>query len=223
MSISEWKTQTSRDLFFLFLAHPEGLTKEEVGEIMWQDISPSELKLRFKNAIYRMRHAVGSEAVHFQDNYYLFNRSIDYEYDVQNFINLSNLAKEERNLEKRIETYKTAISIYQGPYLADMDYQWVMPDRQKFHEMIVNNLLDLAHLLFNDQQSEESLIYCRKALQEEPCNENIHRLIMDIYSSIGNKSAVSRQFHYCQKILKDEISAQPSEETISLYKALIER
>ena len=87
LSISDWKTQMSRDLFFLFLAHPEGLTKEEVGEIMWQDLSPAELKLRFKNAIYRMRHAIGSEVVHFQDNYYQFNRSIDYEYDVQNFLN----------------------------------------------------------------------------------------------------------------------------------------
>ena len=199
VSISDWKTQTSRDLFFLFLAHPEGLTKEEVGEIMWQDISPSELKLRFKNAIYRMRHAIGSEAVHFQDNYYMFNRSIDYEYDVQNFINFSNLARDERNLEKRIEAYKTAISFYQGPYLTDMDYLWVMPDRQKFHEMAVRNLLDLALLLFNNRQPEEGLTYCRKALQEDPYNENIHRLIMEIYSSLGNKAAVSDNSNSARK------------------------
>ncbi len=223
VSISDWKTQTSRDLFFLFLAHPEGLTKEEVGEIMWRDISPSELKLRFKNAIYRMRHAVGSEVVHFQDTYYLFNRSIDYEYDVQNFINLSNLARDEKNPEKRIDTYKMANGLYQGPYLADLDYQWIIPDRQKFHEMVIDNLLDLAILLFNAKQPEESLMHCRKALQEDPCNENVHRLLMEIYSSMGNKSAVSRQYQFCQKVLKEEIGAQPSEETISLYTSLIER
>jgi len=223
VSNSDWKTQTCRDLFFLFLAHPEGLTKEEVGEIMWQDISPSELKLRFKNAIYRMRHAVGSETVHFQDNYYQFNRSTDYEYDVQNFINLSNLARDEKNLEKRIDAYKAAIGLYKGPYLADMGYQWIMPDRQKFHEMIVKNLLDLALLMFNSKQAEESLVFCRKALQEDPCNENIHRLMMEIFSSTGNKSAVTRQFRHCQKVLKDEINTHPSEETISLYTSLLER
>ena len=222
LSISDWKTQTSRDLFFLFLAHPEGLTKEEVGDIMWRDISPAELKLRFKNAIYRMRHAVGSEAVHFQDNYYMFNRSIDYEYDVQNYINSSNLARDERNLEKQIEAYKTAIGFYQGPYLADLDYLWVMPDRQKFHELSVKNLLDLALLLFSNRKPEESLTYCLKALQEDPCNENIHRLIMEIYSSLGNKAAVSRQFQNCKRVLKDEISALPSEKTISLYTSLME-
>jgi ATP/maltotriose-dependent transcriptional regulator MalT/DNA-binding SARP family transcriptional activator len=76
LKISNWKTQTSRDLFLLFLAYPEGLTKEEVGVIFWPDASPSELKLRFKNAIYRMRHAIGSDVVNFQDNYYLFNLSL---------------------------------------------------------------------------------------------------------------------------------------------------
>ena len=103
LTISDWKTQMSRDLFFLFLAHPEGLTKEEVGEIMWPDLSSAELKLRFKNAIYRMRHAIGSEVVHFQDNYYQFNRSIDYEYDVQSFLNASNSARDEKKLDKQIE------------------------------------------------------------------------------------------------------------------------
>ena len=96
LTISDWKTQTSRDLFFLFLAHPEGLTKEEVGELMWRELSPAELKLRFKNAIYRMRHAIGSEAVLFQDNFYQFNRSIDFEYDVQNFLSASEQAKQEK-------------------------------------------------------------------------------------------------------------------------------
>ena len=223
LAISDWKTQMSRDLLFLFLAHPEGLSKEEVGEIMWQELSPAELKLRFKNAIYRMRHAIGSEAVHFQDNYYQFNRSIDYEYDVQNFLNATNLAREEKNSDKQIDAYKTAIGFYQGPYLLDMDYSWVMPDRQKFHELAIRNMLDLTRLLIRNQRYEEGLTYCRKALQEDPCNEDIHRLSMEIYSLMGNKAAVSRQYQQCLSVLKDEIGVPPSEATVSLYKTLMER
>ena len=37
-------------------------------------------------------------------------------------------------LTNKLRLYKTAIGFYQGPYLADMDYPWVIPDRQKFHE-----------------------------------------------------------------------------------------
>ena len=63
---SEWQVQTARDLFFLLLAHPEGLTKEEIGEIFWPDSSSAELKLRFKNTIYRLRHAAGKDVIQFQ-------------------------------------------------------------------------------------------------------------------------------------------------------------
>jgi LuxR family maltose regulon positive regulatory protein len=190
---------------------------------MWQDLSPSELKLRFKNAIYRMRHAIGSEAVHFQDNYYQFNRSIDYEYDVQSFLNASNLAREEKIPDKQIEILRTAIGIYQGHYLLDMDYSWVIPDRQKFQELAIRNMLELTRLLVANQHYEEGLTYCRKALITDPCNEDIHRLSMEIYSFMGNKAAVSRQYQQCLSILKDEIGAPPSEATDSLYKTLMER
>jgi LuxR family transcriptional regulator, maltose regulon positive regulatory protein len=223
LAISDWKTQMSRDLFFLFLAHPEGLTKEEVGEIMWQEVSQSELRLRFKNAIYRMRHAIGSEAVHFQDNYYQFNRSIDYDYDVQDFLNESNFAREEKNPDKQIEAYKIAIGFYKGQYLPDMDYSWIMPDRQKYLELAIRNKLELIQLLICSQQYEEALAYINKSLKEDPCNEDIYRIGMEIYSLMGNKAAVSRQYELCLKILKKEINVPPSDATVALYKALMNR
>ncbi len=223
LSISDWKTQMSRDLFFLFLAHPEGLTKEEVGDIMWPELTSPELKLRFKNAIYRMRHAIGAEVVRFQDNYYQFNRSIDYEYDVQNFLNALNAAREEKIINEHIDAHKIAANLYRGPYLADMDYYWILPERQRFQEMAIRNLLDLSQLLIEKQQYDEALSYCRKALIEDPSNENLHRLCMEVYSHIGDKSAITRQYNQCKKILREEIGVTPSEETNLLYMALIER
>ena len=221
VAISDWKTQTSRDLFFLFLAHPQGLTKEEVGEIMWQDLSPSELKLRFKNAIYRMRHAIGSEVVHFQDNFYQFNRSVDYEYDVHSFLNATIIAREETAPEKKIEAYMTAIEFYKGPYLVDIDYSWVMPDRQRYQDLVISNILELVKLLVNIQDFDQGLDYCRRALKEDTCNEEIHRLIMEIYALMGNKAAISRQYQQCMKFLNNEIGAAPSEATTNLYNQLI--
>ena len=79
----DWQTQSARDLFFLFLSHPEGLTKEQVGLYFWPDDSPEDLHLRFKNALYRLRHAVGKQTIILQDEYYHFNWSMDYEYDAR--------------------------------------------------------------------------------------------------------------------------------------------
>jgi DNA-binding SARP family transcriptional activator len=221
LAISDWKTQTSRDLFFLFLAHPEGLSKEEVGELMWGELSPAELKLRFKNAIYRMRHAIGSEAVLFQENFYQFNRSVDYEYDVQCFLSLTDQAREEKDDEKRIQLLTRALELYKGPYLPDIGDLWVEPDRQRYHELHIFNVIALTRLLMNRGSLDEALSVSRKALKTDPYDEELHRLVMEIYSLSGNKPAVVKQYQIVTKSLRDQINAPPSSETTELYQRLM--
>ena len=222
LAISDWKTQTSRDLFFLFLANPEGLTKEEVGLVFWPDSSPAELKLRFKNAIYRMRHAVGSESVLFQDNFYQFNRSIDYEYDVQNFISLISQVEKEVSKAKKKSILASTIEIYTGPYLPDIDEIWVVADRQKYLEMYLKAVEDLVTICVENKEYKEALYYCQQALKEDICNEEIYRMTMDIYAALGNKAAISKQYEICCQVLQKELNTQPSHQTRILYENLIQ-
>ena len=83
---SEWQTQRRvREFFFHLLAHPDGLTREAIGAVFWLDSSPSQLKLQFKNTIYRLRRALDKEVIIFDvdEERYYFNRQLDYEYDVE--------------------------------------------------------------------------------------------------------------------------------------------
>ena len=221
LKISDWKTQTSRDLFLLFLAHPEGLTKEEVGVIFWPDASPGELKLRFKNAIYRMRHAIGSDVVNFQDNYYLFNRTVDYEYDVQDFIAAIKTVSEKKSVNQKIKAYEIAVSIYKGAYLPHLDETWVVTDRERYLEMYTKAAEELALLYMNEKEFEASLEVSQSALKFNPYNEPLHRICMRVFSALGNKPAVTHQFDKCRKILLREIGVEPSSQTTALYKSLI--
>ncbi len=221
LKISDWKTQTSRDLFVLFLAYPEGLTKEEVGVIFWPDASPSELKLRFKNSIYRMRHAIGSDVVNFQDNYYLFNRMVDYEYDVQNFIAAIKKASVKKNVNQKIDAYEIAMSLYKGTYLPHLDETWVVTEREKYLKMYIKAAEELALLYINNKEFETSLETSQSALEFDPYYEPLHRICMRVYAALGNKSAILHQFEKCRTILLKEIGTEPSDQTIALYESLI--
>lgn len=218
---SDWMSQTSRDLFFLFLAFPEGLSKGEVGLYLWPELSPEELKLRFKNTLYRLRRAVGNEVVLFKDNYYQFNRDLDFEYDVANFLQTIADAEIEKNISTKMALLEKVVDLYQGPYLVNIDAAWVIPDQQRYCERYIQVLQELIQYLMDKGEYNRALQYVHKALQEDSSNEETYRLAMRIHFAEGNKGLITQQYEQCRKILSQEIDTEPSDATTQLYEQLM--
>ena len=218
---ADWQTQTARELFFLLLAHPDGLIKEAVGEILWPECSPGQLKLNFKNTIYRLRHALGLDAILFDDELYHFNRRLDYDYDVEAFLDKVAQARAAPSPVAQVAAYQAAASLYKGPYLPKMDRTWVWPEREKLCKTYLEVILNLAELHLEAQEYKEALAYCQRALAEDPYLEDAHRLAMRIHAATGNRAAISRQFRLCQQVLRGEIDASPSPQTEALYQTLM--
>src|SRR6185436_18018812 len=110
ITLSDWQTRETRDLFFFFL-HSKPVTKEEIAAIFWPDISPARLKMRFKTTIYRLRHAVGQETILFEDERYKFNHGIDYDYDVENFQQLLAQANQAKDPVEISSLLKAAVDL----------------------------------------------------------------------------------------------------------------
>jgi len=218
---SAWVTKTSRELFLLLVATPEGLSKEQIGEILWPDSEPEDLNYRFKNAIYRLRRAVGKEAILWEGDIYQFNRSLDYEEDAEVFLKEIELAESSQDVEKAIAHYQQAMRLYRGSYLPDVEGSWVHLRRQKLRNKYLQGLHQLAGLEFRQKHYEEALQVLQKLLEEDACMEEAHRLAMVIHAAMGNRTAVMRQFELCQTALKREFNAPPSEQTRQLFQMLI--
>jgi tetratricopeptide (TPR) repeat protein len=145
ISMSEWRTKSVRDLFFYFLFVQEALTKEQLGAVLWPDItSPQALKARFKDEIYRLRRAVGKTAIVYDEVYYRFNRTLDYEYDVEAFESYLTLARKSKDMKKRIECFQKAVDLVHGPYLSEVDSHWATEERERLGQMYVSALEELA-------------------------------------------------------------------------------
>lgn len=220
---SDWQVQTARDLFFLLLMHPEGQTKEQIGELLWPDSTPAELKLRFKNTIYRLRHAAGKEAILFEgDNLYLFNRQMDYEYDVDTFMKEISLAEKAAGQPSEVQHYHNALKVYKGPFLPDLDFEWAVVERGRLAHLYMDVLVKIATLYLDAHDYEASLTYCHRILNEDSCQEDAHRIAMRVHAAMGNRALVVRQYEQCRHALLTEVDASPSYQTQTLYETLIQ-
>lgn len=216
----EWKSQNARDLMLLLLAVPEGKTKEEIGAIFWPESSPAELRLRFKNTIYRLRHAAGKDVIIFEDEIYSFNRGMDYEADFEIFVREIVQAKDSEKIAEQIKHYQSAVKLYKGEFLPDLSDEWMMPDRVRFHQMYQSALLKLAELHLEQGEFSSTISVAEQLLVEDRCNEHMVRTAMRAHASMGNLAAVVRQYELCVQALKEEFGSRPSAQTVALFETL---
>ena len=220
VQMSDWRTQSVRDLFLFFLNRQEQVTKEQVGAALWPETPNIQmLKARFKNDIYRLRRAVGRDVIIFDDEYYRFNHQMDYEYDVEAFD--SHILRAHKTADKaaRIDHLRKAVDLVHGPYLADVDADWAITERERLWQAYGSALEELAYLYLDASQLENCLAICQLALKRDRFHEVIYQIEMRAYAVLGDRPAVARRYQAC-KMAMGELGIPLSDETERIYREL---
>ncbi len=225
VTASEFTNQRAvRELFYFLLVHPDGLRKRAIGQALWPNSAPEELKRQFKNAVYRLRRALGKEVVLYdqEEKRYRFNWGLDYRYDVEDFrthLSRAHNAETEEELKTALEN---AITLYRHPYLPRVSHLWVEPIRNRLFRQYKDAVLTLAELHLDAGDFEKSVQTCQRLLIIDPCQERAHRLSMRAHAALGDRAAVARQYQSCRKALSQDLDTSPSPETEELYRRLMD-
>lgn len=221
LAMSDWRTKSVRDLFFYFLFRQEAVTKEQLGEVLWPETTdPQALKWRFKDEIYRLRRAIGKNAIMYDEVYYRFNRTLDYEYDVEAFESHLARAYKSKDVTKRIDWLQKAVDLVHGPYLSEVDALWAMEERERLGQIYAAALEELALLYLDTNQLDRCLAACQLALNQNRYNEAICRLEMRAYAALGDRASIVRRYKTCKAALQEGLGISPSPETEALYRDL---
>ncbi len=222
VSAGEWQTKAVRELFFYFLAMNKPVSKEQVASVLWPDtLDPARLRLRFKNEIYRLRRAVGQDAIQYDDEYYQLDPAIDHEYDVESFEAYLSKAQAAPAAGEKITYYKKAIALVIGDYLEDIDALWVTPERERLRHASLAAQLTLAELYLKEGQYADGLQVCQRILSLDPTEETAYRLKMQMHGRLGDRAALIRTYQTCEEKMRDTFGQAPSQETQAVYQKLI--
>lgn len=219
----EWIHQkTVRELLFYLMAHPQGVTKAQVGLAFWPESAPSQLSCQFKNAMYRLRRSIGTESIlyHQETRSYSFNWKGCYTYDVEEFQRAIKQASFHTNEDLRLEYLRKAVSIYKHPFASQLDGIWAEPVRRKLYLDYEKALLEIAE----HELGTENYVACRDAclaiLEIEPCQEKAYQICMRAYSCLDNLTEIHRLFNRCVQNFNESLGIRPSNITINLFKQL---
>lgn len=97
---------------------------------------------------------------------------------------------------------------------------WLAGLRQRRRAQRIESLASQAARLESAGQLAEAQLVAQQLLDSDPSSEHAHRQLMRLHYLRGDRAAALVAFDHCERVLKDEVGARPSAETLALLQTV---
>jgi TolB-like protein/DNA-binding SARP family transcriptional activator len=121
-----------------------------------------------------------------------------------------------------------AAEFYAGPFLdgfAPLDAafeEWLATERAAFQEQACTALSSVIDHAEASGSTVKAVAAAKRWLALDPYAEPAHRRLMQLHAVAGDRAEAIRQYHACEKLLREELDVSPSTETRKLLEEIKE-
>lgn len=215
---AEWHAAAARDLFFYLLSHPEGRSKEDVLETLWDLEGSPAANNRFRVTVHRVRAALGSpDTVLEERGRYRLGPAVFAASDVHRLHESLDQAASAEDSDVRLAAIQRALAAYGGEYLAGERAEWASAAREEHRAAYARAAIELSLLYCDDRSCTEAVGALVRALRADPyLGENYHQKLMTCLSVVEGKYAAVEHYRRFLRFLRDELDDTPMAETVGL-------
>ncbi len=221
-----WVSIKARDLLAYFITfRGEHIPAERAFEAIWAD-KPGRGMTAFHTALSRLRSAlrVGEATPRFilveSGEYWLDTAA--FSVDVDEFDAALAKAHAASKEESAARWYEQAIALYQGEYLNNLYYDWLLPERRRLTKAYITSLRALADFHFAHERYTRALELLQRALRVDDLLEDLHCQAMRVYAALGDRAGLARQYQDLKEVLASEMGMEPLATSTKVYQRLIE-
>lgn len=196
-------------------------SREALVGLLWGEMSEENARRNLRVALTRLRDRFGDYLV-IQRRTLAFNLESAYQLDVDLF------EAGLRQTEPTAEQLQTAVSLYHGPFLADLALrdtpafeEWVRPYQERLRQLAMDALYRLAVHCTQQKQYTKGIDHLSRLLILEPWLEEAHRQLMRLLVLSGQRSAALAQYDLCCNVLAEELGVSPAEATTALFQQIL--
>ena len=230
VSGGEWHREKSKSLFRLFLAERNRfLDREEILSTLWPETDPEAAENRFKVALNALNQVLEPDRparaptrfIQRRGNAYGLHPDAPIWYDAVVMEETLKRAQQIPEREMSLDLHRRALDLYEGDFLPDCLYlDWCRTERERLRVVYKQALVRSAEMLIQIDDQLQALRYTQRALAVDNCMEAAYRMLMRIYSKLGNRVEAMRTYDRCAACLREELDVAPMTETTSLYEEI---
>ncbi|HSG48608.1 MAG TPA: BTAD domain-containing putative transcriptional regulator [Longimicrobiales bacterium] len=220
-----WNYARPRDLLVLLLLHPPGLTREQVGEALWPEATPSQLKNSFHVTVHHLRKTLDRpEWIVREGDRYRMAPEVRVEFDVRRFQEgmAEVLGPGGDPLPEAAGELGRLLDLYRGDLLdGDTSGRRLEEAADDLRRLYVRALLARGRILEAAGAHAEAAALYQALTAREALDEEAHRRLMAAWARSGDRPRALQHYQRLAEMLRDELDAEPEAETRALYQEIL--
>lgn len=125
-------------------------------------------------------------------------------------------AKRAEEPAARADSLTRAVALYEGPLLEGYYEEWVIPERERLSEVILQALVWLSRHHSETGDLDAALDYGRRAVTIDPLREEVQRNLIWLYARAGYTDTALRHYRRLREALRQELKVDPDPRTQAL-------
>lgn len=210
-------------LSYLLLNFGKPLPRKQLAFTFWADTTEEQARTNLRNLFHHFRKAFPEidSFLEIEGQTIQWKANADIQLDVARFKSAVVQAKKAKDDSARIVHLREAVSSYRGELLPGYYEDWILSDREEFHQSYLTALSQLAKLLEDSRQYDEAIEITNRLIRSEPLNESAYQHAMRLYALNDDRAGALQAYHACVTILRRELDMDPSVEIKTLYEQLV--
>jgi LuxR family maltose regulon positive regulatory protein len=218
-----WAAAKPRELLLFLLAHPKGITREQVGLAFWPDASAEQVRNNFHVTLHRLRKTLGdAKWVVLKGEQYALDPAVHTDFDATRFER--EIVGGMSRLKKDGDTapIESALALYRGDFLANENAgDWHLEMRDRLRLKYVEGLTALAESRVKQERWTDAADAWRRLIATDELDERAYRGLMTAHAKLGERSQVQQIYKRLEQLLQKQLETKPEAETAQLFKKLI--
>jgi len=217
-----------RGLALLALAPEHRVSRDELTRTLWPEADPARVRRNLSPTVYALRRSLGDlggrTPIEARGSVYTLSPHLAWTVDALEFeraLERGRGAERGGDLGAARECWTRALALCRGPFLAGDEDPWVEEQRERFGRRRLELLRLLGDLYVRQGELEQALDAYRLSLAEEPLQEELHRVLLQIYARQGRRDLVRRHFDRFSRLLADDLGVEPGLEITLEYHRLM--
>lgn len=210
-------------------------TRLALATLFWPEQDEPSALSALRRALYQVKVDLGDGLLEVTRRTVRLSDKVEVQIDTYTFLEAAHACRKHAHppqapFDSCVALLEIAVRLYVDDFMAGFSLpdspqfdEWQYFEREGLRAECLRILAMLTAYYERQQDYDHAIDMARRWLSREPYHEPAHRVLIRLYTLVGQPKAAARQYELCKQLLFEELGMAPHLETERLYQAIKDR